>query len=130
MDDEPLIQEGFGKKRSYDEMRDDDSGISTEVRDDKTYFIVTDLKQVRVRRFATTGLDYTIKFTDTLANLELLEYHTRVHEIFQSLLETVRKDVPVHDQVRLLRPCQNAARHILIALYGRHRHAYLNYKNP
>ena len=65
MDDEPLIQEGFGKKRSYDEMRNDDFGIITEVRDDKTYFIVTDLKQVRVRRFATTGLDYTIKFTDT-----------------------------------------------------------------
>ena len=38
MDDEPLIQEGFGKKRSYDEMRDDDSGTSTEVRDDKTLF--------------------------------------------------------------------------------------------
>ena len=47
MDDEPLIQEGFGKKRNYDEMRDDDSGTSTEVRDDKTYFVVTDLKQVR-----------------------------------------------------------------------------------
>ena len=47
MDDEPLIQEGFGKKRSYDEMRDDDSGTSTEVRDDNTYFVVTDLKQVR-----------------------------------------------------------------------------------
>ena len=75
-------------------MRDDDSGTSTEVRDDKTYFIVTDLKQVRVRRFATTGLDYMIKFTDTLANLELWEYHTHLHEIFQSLL-----GVPVHDQV-------------------------------
>ena len=47
MDDEPLIQEGFGKKRSYDEMRDDGSGTSTEVRNDKTYFVVTDLKQVR-----------------------------------------------------------------------------------
>ena len=46
MDDEPLIQEGFGKKRSYDEMRDDDSETSTEVRDDKTYFTVTDLKQM------------------------------------------------------------------------------------
>ena len=81
MDDEPLIQEGFGKKRSYDEMRDDDSGTSTEVRDDKTYFIVTDLKQVRVRRFATTGLDYTIKFTDTLANLLTWNYGsiTRVY---------------------------------------------------
>ena len=47
MDDEPLIQEVFGEKRSYDEMCDDDSETSTEVRDDKTYFIVTDLKHVR-----------------------------------------------------------------------------------
>ena len=83
-------------------MRGDDSGTSTEVREDKSYFIVTDLKQVRVRRFATTGLDYTIKFTDTLANLELWEYHTRLHKIFQSLPETVTKDVPVHDQVRFV----------------------------
>lgn len=34
---------------------------------------VTDLKQVQ--KFATTGLDYTIHFTNTLANLELCEYH-------------------------------------------------------
>ena len=103
MDDEPLIQEGFGKKGSSNEMRGDDSGTSTEVREDKSYFIVTDLKQVRARRFATTGLVYTIKFTDTLATLELWEYHTRLRKIFQSLLETVTKDVPVvHDQVRFV----------------------------
>ena len=97
--DEPLIQEGFGNKRSYDEMREDNTGTSTGVRDDKAYFTVTGLKQARVRRFATIGLDYAITFTNTLANLELWEYHTRLHEIFQSLVETVTKDVPVHDQV-------------------------------
>ena len=34
--------------------------------------------------------------------MELWEYHTRLNEIFQSLLETVTKDVPVHDQVHVV----------------------------
>ena len=70
MDDEPLIQEGFGKKRSYDEMRDDDSGTSTEVRDDKTYFVVTDLKQVRddvSRTEFSTG--YAVYAFDLMADM-------------------------------------------------------------
>ena len=72
MDDEPLIQEGFGKKRSYDEMRDDDSGTSAEVRDGKTYFVVTDLKQVRddVSRteFSTGYAVYAFDLTADTAN--------------------------------------------------------------
>ena len=72
MDDEPLIQEGFCKKRSYDEMRDDDSVTSTEVRDDKTYFVVTDLKQVRddVSRteFSTSYAVYAFDLTADTAN--------------------------------------------------------------
>ena len=70
MDDEPLIQEGFGKKRSYDEMRDDESGTSTEVRDDKTYFVVTDLKQVRddvSRTEFSTG--YAVYAFDLMADM-------------------------------------------------------------
>ncbi len=102
MNDEPLIQAGFGEKRGYDEMSDDGTGASKEVRDDNNYFTVKHLKQVRIQKFATTGLDYTIQFTNRLSNLELLEQHNRLHEIFQSLLETVTKDVPMHDQVRFV----------------------------
>ena len=72
MDDEPLIQEGFGKKRSYDEMRDDDSETSAEVRDGKTYFVETDLKQVRddVSRteFSTGYAVYAFDLTADTAN--------------------------------------------------------------
>ena len=32
----------------------------------------------------------------------LSEYHTRLHEIFESMLETVTKGVPLHDQVRFV----------------------------
>ena len=94
MNDEPLIQSGFGEKRGYDEMSDDNAGTSREVRNDN-YFAVKHSKQVRIQKFTTTGLDYTIQFTNALANLELLEHHNRLHEIFQSLLETVTKDVPM-----------------------------------
>ena len=70
--DEPLIQEGFGKKRSYDEMHDDDSGTSTKVRDDKTYFVVTDLKQVRDNvsstKFSTSYAVYAFGLTADTAN--------------------------------------------------------------
>ena len=34
--------------------------------------------------------------------MELSEYHTRLHEIFESLLETVNEGVPLHDQVRFV----------------------------
>ena len=82
-------------------MDADGPGTSDEVRNENTYFIVKHLKQIR--KFATTGLDYKIQFTDTLADLELWEYHTRLHaEIFQSWLETVQKDVPMNGQVRFV----------------------------
>ncbi len=31
-------------------------------------------RQVQIQKFATTGLDYTIQFTNTIASLELLEH--------------------------------------------------------
>ncbi len=31
-------------------------------------------RQVRIQKFATTGLDYAIQFTNTIASLELLEH--------------------------------------------------------
>lgn len=52
-------------------VHDYDSGASmyTEVRDNRTYSIVTDLKEVGGRRFATTGLVYTVRFTDTFGTM-------------------------------------------------------------
>jgi hypothetical protein len=47
------------------------------------------VKQVNVKKFKTTGMDYHIQFTNAFANVELSEYHERLHEIFQSLLDEV-----------------------------------------
>ena len=47
-------------------------------------------------------MDYTVQFTDMFAQLELSEFHDRLHEIFESLLNAVTKDIPAHDQVRFV----------------------------
>ena len=49
-------------------------------------------------------MDYTAQFMDTFAHLELSEFHDRLHEIFESLLSAITKDIPAHDQVRFVLP--------------------------
>ena len=99
MNDEPLLQTGRGRKRSIDEVNDG-AGTSDEV--SNNFFTMTDVKQVRVKKFNATGMDYTVQFTDMFAQLELSEFHDCLHEIFESLLNAVTKDIPAHDQVRFV----------------------------
>ena len=98
-DDSWLLQTGRGNKRAHEEVNDG-AGTSDEVRDD--FFAVTSVKQVQVKKFHTTGVDYTVRFKNTFANMELAEYHTRLHEIFESLLETVTEGISLRDQVRFV----------------------------
>ena len=63
---------------------------------------MTDVKQVRVKKFNATGMDYIVQFTDMFAHLELSEFHDQLHEIFERLLNAVTKDIPAHDQVRFV----------------------------
>ena len=57
---------------------------------------------MNVKKFKTTGMDYHVQFTNAFANVELSEYHNRLHEIFQSLLDEVTHGIPPHDQVRFV----------------------------
>ena len=98
--DEPLLQTGRGQKRSIDEVNDG-AGTSDEVSNDN-FITMTDVKQVKVKKFNTTGMDYTVQFRDKFAHLELFEFHDRLHEIFESLLNAFTKDIPAHDQVRFV----------------------------
>ena len=99
MGDEPLLQTGRGQKRSIDKVNDS-AGTSDEVSNNN--FTMTDVKQVKVKKFNTTGMDYTVQFMDTFAHLELSEFHDRLHEIFESLLNATTKGIPAHDQVRFV----------------------------
>jgi hypothetical protein len=94
------LQSGRGEKRSIDEVNE---GASTsEQVSENNYFTVTNVRQVQVKKFKTTGTDYTVRFTNTFANMELSQYHGQLHEIFESLLNTVIKDIPENDQVRFV----------------------------
>ena len=95
--DDPLLQMGRGEKRSIDEV---DDGATDEVSDN--FFTVTNVKQVKVKKFSTTGVDYTVQFTDMFAHLELSQFHNRLHGIFESILNTITRDIPEHDQVRFV----------------------------
>jgi hypothetical protein len=95
--DDPLLQMGRGEKRSIDEVND---GANDEVSDN--FFTVTNMKQVKVKKFSTTGVDYTVQFTDTFVHLELSQFHDRLHGIFESILNTITRDIPEHDQVRFV----------------------------
>ena len=55
-----------------------------------------------MKKFSTTGVDYTVQFTNTFANLELSQYRDRLHEIFESLLNRVTSGISMHDQVRFV----------------------------
>jgi hypothetical protein len=96
--DEPLMQSGRGGKRSMDESGEETSEQVSEC----NYFTVTNVKQVQMKKFKTTGTDYTVRFTNTFANMELSQYHGQLHKIFDSLLNTVIGDVPENDQVRFV----------------------------
>ena len=89
------LQSGRGEKRSIDES-------TSEQVSESNYFTVMKAKQVRVKKFRTTGTDYTVRFTNTFANMELSQYHNQLHGIFESLLNNVIKDVPENDQVRFV----------------------------
>jgi hypothetical protein len=94
--DEP--QSGRGERRSIDEVNE---GTSEQV-SENNYFTVMSVKQVQVKKFKTTRTDYTVRFTNTFANMQLSQYHNQLHEIFGSLLDAVIKDVPENDQVRFV----------------------------
>ena len=90
---------GRGQKRSIDEVNDG-AGTSEQVSDN--FFTVSNVKQVKVKKFNATRMDYTVQFMDTFAHLELSQYHDRLHEIFESLLNTVTQDIPMQDPVRFV----------------------------
>ena len=54
-----------------------------------------------MKRFKTTGLDYKIQFND-LQVRGILDVLSRLHQVFDSLLDRVTEGVAMHDQVRFI----------------------------
>ena len=98
-------QTGRGQKRSYDEMLDGDDDEPVQIgrgQDDERPFNVESVTQVNIKKFRTTGMNYRVRFTNTLADAELTNLYERLHHIFQQILDETIGSVPPQDQVRVV----------------------------
>ena len=64
-------------------------------------FTIKSVKQVKVKKFKTTGLDYKIQFND-LQVRGILDVLSQLHQVFDSLLDRVTEGVAMHDQIRFV----------------------------
>ena len=64
-------------------------------------FTIKTVKQVRVKKFKTTGLDYRVKFGDLQVH-GLPNVLRQLHQVYDSLLDRVNDGASMHDQVRFI----------------------------
>ena len=99
--DEPLeeaaIQTGEGSRKRPAETSASQSKKSKTV----PLFTIKSVKQDKVKRYKTMGLDYKIQFND-LQVRGILDVLSRLHQVFDRLLDRVTEGVAMHDQVRSL----------------------------
>ena len=108
--DEPVqmndaLQLNRGEKRSYDKMLDGDDDEPVQIgrgQDDEKPFNIESVTQVNIKKFRTTGMNYRVRFTNTLPDAELTNLHKRLHHIFQQILDETIGGVPPQDQERVL----------------------------
>ena len=98
-------QTGRGQKRSYDEMLDGDDDEPVQIgrsQGDERLFNIESVTQVNIKKFRTTGMNYRVRSTNTLADAELTNLHEWLHHIFQQILDETIGGVPPQDQVRVV----------------------------
>ena len=110
----PVTQVGRGQKRSHEEIDDDDDSNAIP-------FVVESVKQVNVKKFRTTGMNYRIQFTNAFADVKLSNFHDQLHEIFQRILDETTRGVPPDDQVRFVLHSQQLEQPISFQFLPRHR---------
>ena len=113
-----VFQTGQGNRKR---VNSDESqpGPSKKVRE-TNFFTVKSVKQVRVRQFKTTGLDYKVQFHDMSAS-DFPDVLRQLHEVFESLLDRVLDGVPMTDQVRFLLQSPQLNTPISLPFMPRHR---------
>ena len=95
--DEPLEnQVGDGGKRKLS-----DSESPSKRQKPEEYFTVKSAKQVNVRKFKTTGTDYTVQF-NALSIHGVLNIMPVLNRAFMHLFDRLTTDMAPHDQVRLI----------------------------
>ena len=93
-------QTGRGRKRKSDEV---DEGTSTSTTlSEENFYVIENVKQVKSKKFRMTAMDYSIRFNNTVSDLDLVESYERTQEIFEHLLNDVTAGMNEKDQVRFV----------------------------
>ena len=85
-------QTGRGEKRKSDES----------LLPEKDFYEKESVKKHMSKKFRMTATDHTIRFKNTLSELDLIESYERTQAIFEHLLHDVTQDMNVQDQVRFV----------------------------
>lgn len=96
----PMLQHGRGEKRIIDDVYDG-ARTSDQVNENQ-YFTMTKERQIQVKKFNPTGSDYTVELRDAFSDLDIVQFHERIPDMFESLLNTILQGISQHDQVRLV----------------------------
>ena len=91
-------QTGRGKKRKSDEV---DEGTTASL-PEENFYVIERVKEVKSSKFRMTSTDYTVRFNNTLSELDLIESYERTQEIFEHLLNDVTAGMNEKDQVRFV----------------------------
>ena len=87
-------QLGRGEKRMHDEVDDDE--------EDERPYAIEGVKEVNIKKFRTKGTNYSLRFNNIMADVEIKDVHERLHDVFQHILNDTVGDVPSRDQVRMV----------------------------
>ena len=87
-------QAGRGEKRTHEGVGDDD--------EDERPYAIEGAKEVNIKKFRTKGTNYSLRFNNTMADVEIKDVHERLHDVFQHILNDTVGDVPSRDQVRMV----------------------------
>ena len=91
-------QTGRGRKRKSDEV---DEGATASL-PEENFYVIESVKEVKSTKFRMTGTDYTVRFNNTVSELDLIESYERTQEIFEHLLNDVTAGMNEKDQVRFV----------------------------
>ena len=113
LDDSPFIKASRCEERTYNKEPFDkvNEGASTsqvgrgEKRmhdDDERPYLIENVKEVNIDKFKTKGTNYTLRFNNIMADVEIKDVHERLHEVFQHILDDTVGGIPSRDQVRMI----------------------------
>ena len=92
-DDEVLNQAGRGEKRKGDDQDEEPQ---------QDYYEIQTVRKRYSKKFGMTATDHTVRFNNSLHDVDLLESQERTHAIFHHLLEDVTPGMNPNDQVRFI----------------------------